>query len=31
MDLATEKPQVADVLIEKFKAYMKEYDIDGAR
>lgn len=31
MDLRTEEAQVADVLKEKFAAYMKEYGIDGAR
>jgi len=31
MDLRTEEPEVANVIIEKFKAYLKEYDIDGVR
>jgi alpha-amylase len=31
MDLRTEDADVADVLKQKFAAYMQEYGIDGAR
>jgi len=31
MDLRTEEARVADVLKAKFAAYIKEYNIDGAR
>jgi hypothetical protein len=31
MDLRTEGAQVADVLKDKFAAYIKEFGIDGAR